>query len=139
MALWTGGLAAVMLLAMANTAGAQEPATGPAEPSGQGGARPGVQVSELPIDLDRIHRQMRQPQMDGLNLRYTIDVFGQAPPLLLFTPQDNIRWGRAPYGTPTHQELMNIVTPQHFRSPMMDFSSLLRWMNEERRRDRDER
>lgn len=126
-----GGMAAAGLLLMASLAGAQ------------GGSPPAsdapVEVSRLPIDLERIHRKLEGSRVEGRGLRFNVEVFAQAPPFLLFTPQDNIRWGPVPYGAPTHRELMNIVTPQPFRSPMMDFSSVLRWLNDQRRRDQEDR
>ena len=49
---------------------------------------PTVDVSRLPINLDRIQRQLRQStvrdESDGLRLRYVVDVFGQAPRIELF-------------------------------------------------------
>ena len=80
----------------------------------------GIDVNRLPIDLQRIERRFRQGQIreerDGLNLRYYIDVFAQAPRIVLFTEQDNLRYGPVPYGGPTHQEMLDMMTPRQFRS-----------------------
>src|SRR5687767_2892134 len=80
----------------------------------------GIDVTRLPIDLQRIERRFRQGQIreerDGLNLRYYIDVFAQAPRIVLFTEQDNLRYGPVPYGGPTHQEMLDMITPRQFRS-----------------------
>ena len=96
-------------------------------------AAPQVDVNRLPVDLWRIGRQLRQAnrekeERDGLNLRYQIEVFGRAPEIRLFTAQDNLRYGPVPYGAPTHSEILNQITPQEFRSPVMDFSALMRWL-----------
>ena len=57
-------------------------------------------------------------------------MFGQAPPIELFTPEDNLLNGPVPYGAPTHREMLYMITPQEFRSPAMDFSNLLRWLSD---------
>jgi hypothetical protein len=80
----------------------------------------GIDVTRLPIDLQRIERRFRQGQIreerDGLNLRYYVDVFALAPRIVLFTEQDNLRYGPVPYGGPTHQEMLDMITPRQFRS-----------------------
>ena len=91
-----------------------------------------VDVSRLPIDLANITRQLRQTQSTesrtGLHIRYTIDVYGTAPRIELFTKGDNLVSGPVPYGSPTHREMINQVTPIEYRAPIMDFSALLRWL-----------
>ena len=93
-----------------------------------------VDVDRLPIDVQRIHRELRQSatreEREGLQLRYFVDVFGQAPPLVLFGPQDNLTTGPVPYGAPTHKDMLYQMTPQEFRAPAADFSALIRWLAE---------
>ena len=71
-----------------------------------------VDVSRLPLNLDRIQRALHQfairEERQGLNLRYIIEVFGQAPPLVVFTKEDNPLTGPAPYGAPTHREMSQV-------------------------------
>src|SRR5918996_487709 len=90
-----------------------------------------VDVERLPINLKRIHRELQQAQdveiREGLNLRYVIQIYGTAPPIQLFTKEDNLT-GPAPYGAPTHQEIINHITPQEYRAPFADFGALLRWL-----------
>jgi hypothetical protein len=119
----------------ASAQSATPPAGQPATPSVQSGAKPtgtsgisdetpvpvsGIDVTRLPIDLQRIERRFRQGQIreerDGLNLRYYVDVFALAPRIVLFTEQDNLRYGPVPYGGPTHQEMLDMITPRQFRS-----------------------
>ena len=33
-----------------------------------------------------------------------------------------------PYGAPTHREMIEHVTPQEYRSPVMDFNALFKWL-----------
>lgn len=93
-----------------------------------------VDVSKLPIDMSRIRRQLVQvnvrEQRNGINLRYMVEVFGQAPPIDLFSsPTDPNFWtGPAPYGAPTHRDMMNLNTPQEHRAPAADFGALFRWL-----------
>jgi hypothetical protein len=132
---------ALFLLGFAEVGSAQQPGAQPA------GVQPvavrqqaGVDVGRLPINLQRIQRELAQQstrereQRDGVNLRYLIDVFGQAPPIELFTPEDNLLNGPVPYGAPTHKEMIYMVTPEEFRSPAMDFSSLFRWLSNKSRK-----
>lgn len=113
------GAAWLVVLALASAAQAQEQ---------------GVDVSRLPLDLQRIYRQLQQStirvERDGLNLRYVIEVFGQAPPLVVFTKEDNLVNGPVPYGAPTHREILEHITPKEYRAPAADISALLRWLAE---------
>ena len=91
-----------------------------------------VDVGRLPVNLDRIQRQLQQASVredrDGLNLRYVVDVYGRAPRIELFTKQDNLVNGPTPYGAPTHRQMIEAMTPQEFRAPAADFSALFRWL-----------
>jgi hypothetical protein len=93
-----------------------------------------VDVKRLPIDLARVTTKLRQSAAteshNGLHIRYTVDVYGQAPRIDMFTKQDNLATGPVPYGAPSHLEMLNHVTPQEFRAPVMDFSNLLRWLTD---------
>lgn len=92
----------------------------------------GVDVDRLPLDLNRIQRELRQSTehvtREGLNLRYVLQIYGAAPRLELFTKEDNLVNGPVPYGGPTHREMLEVMTPQEFRTPIMDFSALMRWL-----------
>jgi len=94
-----------------------------------------VDVSRLGIDLAKIQVELRQAvatqsENHGLRIRYTIDVYGQAPRIELFTKQDNLVTGPVPYGAPSHREMIDHVTPIEYRAPIMDFSALLRWLTD---------
>jgi hypothetical protein len=93
-----------------------------------------VDVKRLPLDLTKVTRQLRQTAAteshNGLHIRYSVDVYGQAPRIELFTKQDNLATGPVPYGAPTHRDMINQVTPIEYRAPIMDFSSLVRWLTD---------
>jgi hypothetical protein len=93
-----------------------------------------VDVKRLPVDLNKLTRELRQTAAteshNGLHIRYTVDVYGQAPRIELFTKQDNLKAGPVPYGAPSHREMIEHVTPIEYRPPVMDFSALLRWISD---------
>ena len=90
--------------------------------------QPQVDVSRLPLDLERLQRKLQQAvereEREGATLRFRVDVVGIAPRIRIFTPEDNLVFGRAPYGAPTHREMMNIVTPREFRTPVIGLGSI---------------
>ena len=94
--------------------------------------QPAVDVSRLPINLERIHRELRQSsereEHQGLNIRYVIDVYGQAPPIVLIDPGFDLVHGPVPDSAPTHKEMIEHVTPIEYRAPAADLGALLRWL-----------
>ena len=119
-------LAAVLVLAMSRTTTGQSaaPANGAAS---VGGVVAMVDVGRLPIDLGRMERQFRRTtireERDGLNLRYFVDVYAKSPAIVLITPEDNVVYGPAPYGAPTHREMVQMMTPREFRASGMMLGS----------------
>jgi len=94
-----------------------------------------INVDRLPLDLGRIHRELKRAPEDsevreGLRLRYFLQIYGTAPELRIFSETDDLIHGPVPYGGPTHREMLNVMTPQEFRAPPADFSGLLRWVSE---------
>jgi hypothetical protein len=95
-------------------------------------AKDNVDVGKLPVNLARIQKQLQQSNVreerDGLNLRYFVPVFGQAPRIDLFPQREpGLFTGPPPYGAPTHRQMIDQVTPQEYRAPAADFSALARW------------
>ena len=121
-------IALVWLLGVTHAAMAQSAALPPAAVDDAGRDRSAtsapapVDVSRLPIDMRRIHREFRaasmRGQQDGLNLRYFVEVYGQAPPLVFFTKADNLRYGPVPHGSPTHRDVLWMITPQEHRGSL---------------------
>src|SRR5262245_57703241 len=94
-----------------------------------------VDVTRLGIDLSKIQRDLRQSastesENHGLKVRYTVDVYGQAPRIEFFTKEDNLQSGPVPHSAPTHQEWIDAVTPQEYRAPAADLGALFRWLSE---------
>src|SRR6188768_319113 len=119
-ALLVVGLAAGANAQTAESSAPPAPAPATQEPTQQYG-----------LNLARIQRGLQKSaerqDYDGLNLRFYVNVYAPAPPIKLFTPLDNLLYGPAPYGGPTHRDMMNLMTPQEFSAPAADLTSLGRW------------
>ena len=119
---------ALLIAGLAAGANAQTPEPVPGSAPAPTASAPNTQFG---LNLARIQRGLRKSterqDFDGLNLRYYVNVFAPAPPINLFTKQDNIAFGLAPYGGPTHGEIMRLITPQEHRAPAADFSGIARW------------
>lgn len=94
----------------------------------------------LPVSLERIRRQLTttrtrsRSSKDGLRLEYFVDVYGRAPRIDLFLPMENITRTPVMYGGMTHQEFLQVVTPQEFKSPPADIgaalAALVKWLSD---------
>ncbi|NOT44724.1 MAG: hypothetical protein HOP14_08995 [Acidobacteria bacterium] len=95
-----------------------------------------VNVDRLPIDLDRVERQLKRSsereEVDGLRLRFSVEVYARAPRVELFAPDEDLQHGPVPFSAPTHQEFLQHVTPREFSSPAMNFAALLRLLMQKR-------
>ena len=120
-------LIALLLVPAASSAQEQKVA-----PSAEG--QPAVDVNRLPIDVGRIQRKLLQSaerdENEGLRLQYFVDVYGQAPPLVIFGPEDNLVEGPVPYGAPTHRQMIEQNTPIDYRPIPWDLNSAFRWLSE---------
>jgi hypothetical protein len=88
-----------------------------------------VDASKMGVDLSRIKRELSQAQAeasegsnDPLRLQFNVQVVGVAP-RIDFLEGFNVE-GPVPYGPPTHDEVLNVLTPREFRSPVVPFYSL---------------
>jgi len=123
-ALFVIGLAAGA--AAQSTSADESPTAPPPAP-----ATSGVDANQLGLNLARIQRGLQRSaerqEYDGLNLRFYVAVYAPAPPIKLFTPLDNLLYGPAPYGGPSHRDMMEVMTPKEFSAPAADLTSLGRW------------
>jgi hypothetical protein len=95
-----------------------------------------VDVDRLPINIERIQRELAAPaileQRDGLNLRYYLNIYGQAPPLEVIPtdPAERLKYfeGPAPHMAPTHQDMLSLWTPLEFTAPVADLTWIGRWL-----------
>lgn len=131
-------LSMAFVLGLAALATAQQPAANRASSTPAAAQSTDVNVNQLPVDLSRIQRGLRAEtarQSDNyMNLKFFVDVYAPAPPVILFTPQDNLQMGPVPYGGPTHREVIRQITPQEHSAPPADFSSLFRWLADRKKK-----
>lgn len=78
-----------------------------------------------PVSLDRIRRGLvgtprTRESRRGLKIEYYVEVYGRAPKVDLFTREENLTSAPVMYGGMTHQEFLQVVTPQEFRAPAAD-------------------
>jgi hypothetical protein len=93
-----------------------------------------VDVDKLPLNLERVQISLKRlaesPDVGPFHVHYYIDVFGRPPLIELFSKDDNLKNGPVPYGGPTHNELLSVITPIEYRSPAMDLNALARWLSD---------
>ena len=116
-------LTAVLMLGIAPAALAQASASAATEPAESVPvANSGIDAKKLPINFQRLQREFKQATSQqtgsGLNLQYFIEVFAPAPQLVVFTREDNLRYGPVPYGAPTHRDMLYMLTPQAHRGSL---------------------
>ena len=119
-----------------------------AVPSATLAQTPAVDAAKMGVSLDRIKRELVQAQQaaeqsssDGpLKLTFTVQVVGEAPRYNLL--EDFPLVGPVPYGAPTHQEVLDFLTPQEYRSPVMPISAIAglaaKWLFERSKKQRCE-
>lgn len=133
----TVALAMLLTATVAATARAQGsapteavPASGARTADGQG---PVVDATKLGVSLSRIRKGLRvseaREQSSGtpFKLEYQVQVFGAAPKIDIIQDFDISRGAPLQYGAPTHQDFLNHLTPQAYRSPTVPFSALAGW------------
>jgi hypothetical protein len=114
-----------LMVAAGLSAQTAQPAPAPSTSPSGGDQHYGLNLSRIQRGLQR---SAERQDYDGLNLRYYVNVYAPAPSIQLYTKQDNLAFGPAPYGGPTHREMMDLMTPQEFRAPAADFSGIARWL-----------
>ena len=87
---------------------------------------------ELPVNLERLKRKLAVlPATDEgrsrLRLAFYLDVYGRAP---RFNPLEgfDIHTGPVPFGAPSHADLRALWTPEAFRAPVVDLTSVFGWI-----------
>lgn len=122
----------VAMLAIPVAGVAQQPAPGDVTPNStptpQGAS---IDPSKLGVSLDRIRRELRHAEVKEqqghgpLRLEFMVEVFGKAPKINLL--EGFPLTGPVPYGAPTHQEILDFLTPKEYRSPAFPISAITYW------------
>ena len=119
------------LAVMASPASAQQPTepSAPASPAAE--SKTPIDPYKLGISLSRIRRELQELETrerqsgDPLKLEFVVEVYGKAPRIDLL--ENFPVSGPIPYGPPTHQEVLDHLTPKEFRSPVVPLSSFAFW------------
>ncbi len=82
-----------------------------------------------PLSLARIQRDLRQapPTLSQTALKYYVQVYGLAPKIDVFKLKSDST-GAVPWGAPTHQDFIDLWTPQEFRAPAADIPGAIFWL-----------
>jgi hypothetical protein len=84
-------------------------------------------LEALGLSFDRVKRELRilppSTAKTPLKLEYYVEVVGDAPEFQLFMPGEMVT-GPAPWGAPTHSDILDLLTPKVFRAPVIPVSSL---------------
>jgi len=87
---------------------------------------------ELPVNLERVKQKLAalpatEEERSRLRLAFYLDVYGRAP---RFNPLEgfDIHTGPIPFGAPSHADLRDFWTPEAFRAPVVDLTSVLGWI-----------
>jgi hypothetical protein len=123
-ALPAAGLVAIFLL-LAPAVKAQQPvpqSTSTPTPQAQSQAQaPPPTADAMGVSLKNVRRQASVPpgteRQSGTGMRYDffVDVYGKRPAIDFFKDFDLSTKGAVRYGSVTHEELLNAVTPYPFR------------------------
>ena len=117
-------LALVLFLSPPAWAQQAEPATEPAPPP--------VDATKLGVSLARIQKGLRTAEAkektnpDGLRLEFNVQVYGKAPRIDVLNGVDLVN-GAVPESAPTHQQMIDYVTPVIYRTPVMPVSAFAAW------------
>ncbi len=89
-----------------------------------------VEVLELPVSVDRIKNRMASlPEVDenhtSLRLSYRINVYGRAPTIEFLQNFIVLDTAPAAYGGPSHDEMIEVMTPKEWRPRAIGISNLL--------------
>lgn len=96
-----------------------------------------LDIDRLPVSFERIKQQLEtlrpstSESFSQLRLNVRIEVYGRAPRMAFLETGFDPLIGPVPYGGPTHNEMLEIVTPREFRTPaipLMSLDALLKWL-----------
>jgi hypothetical protein len=88
---------------------------------------------EPTVSLERIQKKLaEQPASaatNALKLEYYIEVYGKAPQVN-FLENFNVTSGPVPRTAPTHADILDVVTPEGFRTPAPNISAFIEWLRQ---------
>lgn len=120
------------LAAPAATAAQEASGTPAARAPGAEAPAAAAEASALPVSLERIKRRMAAVREAGdgrrklLNLNYYVDVYARAPAIEIFRDFD-LDGETVSYGSPTHLEMLEAVTPREWRPRAVSTGNVFGW------------
>ena len=123
-------LLGVLHLGLALPAAAQQPEPAPAavpvlEEPVIDATKLGVSLSRIAVGL-KTAESKQQTNPGGLRLEYMVQVYGLAPKIRLFDGVDLVG-GTVPGSAPTHNQVIDHLTPKSFSAPALPVSALAFW------------
>ena len=118
------GLVSFALIACLATPGVAQEAPSPPGPT--------IDVTKLGISLARIQRglfiaEARDRQGgDAMHLEFNVQVYGQSPKIEVLKGIDLVN-GAVPGTAPSHNQVIEFLTPQIYRTPGLPISALAFW------------
>ncbi|MXZ73422.1 MAG: hypothetical protein F4Z04_18230 [Acidobacteria bacterium] len=106
------------------------PATAVAQDAAAAGSSTALEVLELPVSVSRIKDRMAAlPEVDEtrapLRLSYRVNVYGRAPDIEFLQNFIVLDTAPAAYGSPTHTEMFEVMTPKEWRPRAITMGNLL--------------
>lgn len=119
-----------IVLIAALAVGLVTPATAMAQDAGSAGSSTALEVLELPVSVNRIKDRMAAlPEVDEtrapLRLNYRVNVYGRAPDIEFLQNFIVVDTAPAAYGSPTHNEMFEVMTPKEWRPRAITMGNLL--------------
>jgi hypothetical protein len=117
----------MLLVCLAAPCFAQQPQPAPAATPD-----PSIDVTKLGVSLKRIQRglfiaESREKQGgDAMHLEFNVQVYGQSPKIEVLKGIDLFN-GAVPGTAPSHRQVIEYLTPQIYRTPVMPVSALAMW------------
>jgi len=117
----------ILILCLAVPCVAQESRPAPAA-----APDPPIDVTKLGVSLKRIQRglfiaESREKQGgDAMHLEFNVQVYGRSPKIEVLKGIDLVN-GAVPGTAPSHQQVIEYLTPQIYRTPVMPVSALAMW------------
>ena len=116
----------VLLAGLSAPAWAQDAAAPAADPTAIDATKLGVSLARIEKGLKTAAAKEKDPR-EGLRFEFSIEVFGTSPRVEIFKDVDLFN-GPVPGSAPSHQEFIQFVTPQIYRTPTMPVSAFAAWL-----------
>ncbi len=124
---WTFALVCLAGLLAGTSAAAQSPSSSSSSP--KAASQDPFATERVPYSVARIARELEATprRKDGLRLDFHLIVVGQAPPPRFFENFD-VDHGPVPFGAPTQQQFLDVVTPEAFKAPAIPLGGIVKWL-----------